>query len=438
MGICSLVALTFFIVSGGPYGLEELLSSAGYSTAIALLIVTPIMWSLPVALLVGELAGAYPEEGGYVAWVTRGLGPFWGFQEGWWSLAASVFDMAIYPTLLVTYLSMLFPILATHKMLVGGSLILGTALVNLSGPKTLGRGAIVATLVLLFPFVMFAFTTLVLGAGVVPLVQAGESAIAGSTVGTGVSWGAALSIVLWNYMGWDNASTFVTTVEKPNRTYPVGMMITVVLVTLTYLLPVVALRRRGVDVSRWQTGEWVLFLRTTMGKTFGVWVAAGGALGAAVTFNALTLSYSRLPLAMAQMKMFPRAFQRVNAAGVPILSIGVLSLLYLLSLSLDFKKLVALDVLLYGASLALEFVALIVLRAREPHRQRPFRIPGGMPGLVLLSLVPMCVIAFAGASILSGGEGAGTAVTLSVGVVVTGLLAYLLSRRFVSNAERTT
>ena len=332
---------------------------------------------------------------------------------------------------------MLFPVLAGHKMLVGGSLIVGTALVNLSGPKTLGRGAIVATLVLLFPFLMFAFATLVLGAGVVPLVHAGESANAGSTVGTSVSWGAALSIVLWNYMGWDNASTFVTTVEKPNRTYPVGMMITVVLVTLTYLLPVVALQRRGVDVSRWQTGEWVLFLRTTMGKTFGVWVAAGGALGAAVTFNALTLSYSRLPLAMAQMKMFPRAFQRVNAAGVPILSIGVLSLLYVLSLSLDFKKLVALDVLLYGASLALEFVALIVLRVREPDRQRPFRIPGGMAGLVVLSLVPMGVIAIVGVSILGGGDGAGTAVALSLGVVVTGVVAYLLSRRFVSNAERT-
>ena len=50
----------------------------------------PLVWSLQIALLVGELASALPEDGGYYVWVRRALGPFWGFQEAWLSLAASV------------------------------------------------------------------------------------------------------------------------------------------------------------------------------------------------------------------------------------------------------------------------------------------------------------------------------------------------------------
>jgi amino acid transporter len=96
-----LVAATFFMVSGGPYGLEDLVQKAGYARALLVLAILPFIWSLPTALMVGELSSALPEEGGYYAWVRRAMGPFWAFQEAWLSLAASIFDMAIYPTLFV-------------------------------------------------------------------------------------------------------------------------------------------------------------------------------------------------------------------------------------------------------------------------------------------------------------------------------------------------
>src|SRR6202022_3000433 len=113
--LAPLIAATYFMVSGGPYGLEELIARAGYSGALWILLLTPVVWSLPTALMVGELAGAMPRSGGYYAWVRRALGPFWGFQEAWLSLAASIFDMAIYPTLFVLYLGCLFPSLGTGR-----------------------------------------------------------------------------------------------------------------------------------------------------------------------------------------------------------------------------------------------------------------------------------------------------------------------------------
>src|SRR5256714_10064132 len=109
--ILSLAAATYFMVSGGPYGVEELVQDAGYKLALVVLFLTPLFWSLPTGLMVGELAAALPAEGGFYVWVHRAMGPFWGFQEAWLSLVASIFDMAIYPTLFAIYLARLFPAL---------------------------------------------------------------------------------------------------------------------------------------------------------------------------------------------------------------------------------------------------------------------------------------------------------------------------------------
>jgi amino acid transporter len=54
-----------------------------------------------------------------------------------------------------------------------------------------------------------------------------------------------------------------------------------------------------------------------------------------------------------------------------------------------------LDILLYGASLALEFLALIILRRREPDLPRPFRVPGGMPGVVVVGIAPTVLLGIA-------------------------------------------
>jgi len=104
-----LVAATYFMVCGGPYGIEDILGGAGFGWAIVILLVLPFIWCLPTALMIGELATALPEEGGYYIWVRRALGPFWGYQEGWLSLSASIFDMALYPAIFVLYLGKFNP-----------------------------------------------------------------------------------------------------------------------------------------------------------------------------------------------------------------------------------------------------------------------------------------------------------------------------------------
>src|ERR1700677_1418552 len=141
MTLLPLVGTLYFMVSGGPYGLEELAHSVGFGWAIVVLVATPVVWSLPTALMVGELAAALPEEGGYYAWVRRALGPFWGFQEAWLSLVASVFDMALYPTFFTMYLAHLVPALGAWPITVGALVIATAAACNIAGARAVGDGS---------------------------------------------------------------------------------------------------------------------------------------------------------------------------------------------------------------------------------------------------------------------------------------------------------
>src|SRR5690348_2802569 len=153
MRLLPLAAATYFMVSGGPYGIEEILD-AGYVRALVLLLAIPFLWSLPTALMIGELASALPEEGGFYVWVRRALGPFWGFQEAWLSLTASIFDMAIYPTLFVLYLGRLAPAWTAgwHGAAWEVGLIAICCIWNLLGAPAVGDGSLGLFVLLLSPF----------------------------------------------------------------------------------------------------------------------------------------------------------------------------------------------------------------------------------------------------------------------------------------------
>src|SRR6202040_3772807 len=150
-----LVAATFFMVSGGTYGTEDIVHGAGYGKAILILLLTPILWSLPTAFMIGELSSALPYEGGYYAWVRRAMGNFWGFQEAWLSLVASIFDMAIYPTLFVAYLTRLVPWFGVdHRgVMVGLGVVVLCALLNIAGIRIVAISSLWLFFLLSAPFV---------------------------------------------------------------------------------------------------------------------------------------------------------------------------------------------------------------------------------------------------------------------------------------------
>jgi amino acid transporter len=398
--------------------------------------------------MVGELASALPEEGGYYCWVRRALGPFWGFQEAWLSLAASVFDMAIYPVVFVLYLSRVAPGLTAgfRGTLWELAVVLVCALWNLRGARAVGEGSIGFFALLLAPFVVLVGAGLWKGlfshtAGLLTLGDHLHHSFALLRAPVAApSLSGAVSIALWNYMGWDNASTVAQEVESPQRNYPRAMLISVALVAAAYIVPLAAVGIGGVAAGQFTTGAWTDAARSIAGPgAFGAALALGVVLGGMLNgvgmFNALMLSYARVPYALAKDGLLPRFLMRTtrarsNRAPVPWASVLVCAAAWALALGLSFERLISIDLVLYGASLLLEFVALVVLRLREPALNRPFRIPGGLIMVILAGVGPALLIGFALVAARLERVGPLPALAFAALVAALGPMAYLLARAF--------
>jgi amino acid transporter len=410
------------MVSGGTYGTEDIVHGAGYGRAILILLLTPLLWSLPTAFMIGELSSALPHEGGYYAWVRRAMGNFWGFQEAWLSLVASIFDMAIYPTLFVAYLSRLFPwFAAEHRgLLVGLAVVAACVLLNIAGVRVVSTTSLWLFFALSAPFaLMVILAPFKYGALMYAVTRPTTSK---------VDMIAGLLIAMWNYMGWDNASTIATEVERPQRTYPQAMLLAVAVVALSYVLPVAAVWMTGLAPTAWETGSWAEIAGLLGGPLLRVGLVLGGMISAFGMFNALVMSYSRLPLAMAQDGMLPRAFGKLHPrTRSPWVAILVCALGWAMCLGLGFERLVTIDILLYGASLALEFAALVVLRLREPELPRAYRVPGGMFGAVAVGVAPILLLGFSVVRSQSEQVFGMSSFTFGMSLIAAGVVAYFLN-----------
>jgi amino acid transporter len=398
MRLLPLIAATYFMVSGGPYGLEDIIGKAGYGRALLLLALVPLVWSLPTSLMVGELASAVPEEGGYYCWVRRALGGFWGFQEAWLSMAASVFDMAIYPVIFVTYLGRLEPgwTSGSRGMWWALAVVVLCAGWNLRGARAVGEGSVGLFCLLLSPFVVL--TVVGLWKGLVGQHGGGNPGGSSSWLkapGAGADFAGAVSVTLWNYMGWDNASTVAQEVQEPQRNYPRAMLTAAGLVALTYVLPLAAVALAGIPAEQFSTGAWTDAAREVVGPWLALCVVLGGTINGFGMFNALMMSYTRVPYALAEEGLLPKVVARRTESGVPWVSVVLCSVAWALALGMSFERLISIDLVLYGGALVLEFVALVVLRVKEPGLVRPFQVPGGLWGAVAMGAGPTLLIGFA-------------------------------------------
>ena len=391
--VAGLAAVAYFTCSGGPFGLEPLISAVGPGYAVLLILVSPILWSMPLALMSVELTTMMPEEGGYYVWVSRALGRFWGVQEAWWSLWNTIALMAVFAVLFVTYLGFFVPSLlertlsaAVLRWCVAAGVVLTGTLVNLRGAKDVGRSALIGATLVAGTFIVF---------GALGLVQHGEASMRAIRTSIDSVKPSALliglSILVFNFSGWDNVSTFAAEVDDPQRTYPRALAWSMLIVCLAYLLPVLAGLGIVTDLSYWTADAgWPAIGRLIGGPVLGGVFALLGMVSMWSMYANQLLYASRLPLVLAADGFLPAPLARVRSeAAVPATSIVLLSVIVCLLVGFSFNNLAVLSGVLYTAALTLEFISLVVLRIREPLAVRPFRAPGGWIGLVLVCVGPV-------------------------------------------------
>ena len=133
---------------------------------------------------------------------------------------------------------------------------------------------------------------------------------------------------------------------------------------------------------------------------------------------------------MARDGWLPAFLARVSSRnGVPVAALLASCAVTACFVAFSFGKLVVIDILLYAAGLSLEFIALIVLRVKNPAMERPFRVPGGKIGLALVVICPLlviCVVFWASVK----DAAAKTQLLIVAFLIASGPVVYLLRRRF--------
>jgi amino acid transporter len=387
---------------------------------LVLLILTPLLWSAPVALVMAELASAMPDEGGYVTWTRRAFGPYWAFQVGWWSWIDSFVDVAVYPALFVEYLRFWVPEMAPLErwLLVVAFIVVLTGL-NLLGVRPTGDAAVLLAVVALLPVAALTVAAL-LGPRISPWTPLAPTGQGLETLGLG------LAVVMWNYSGWDTPSTILGEARSPERTFRSAMFLALPVLTAAYVLPVgAALASGALEWGQWTTGVLPVIAQSVGGAWLGHAVAAGAVLSTAGLFLSLLLTNSRLPYVLARDHVMPAWLGAVDQHfGTPWTAVLVSAALYAAFAVFSFKELIVLNIWLYSLSLLVELAAFVRLRVTAPDMPRPWRVPGGL--LVAVGLVAFPVLFCLGAMATAGWMN-----TIAGGAAaLTGPLAYrLLGRR---------
>jgi amino acid transporter len=397
--VLQLAAVIFLTVSGGPYGLEPLISEAGKNAALPLLVITPILWDIPTIFVVLELNSMMPVEGGYYQWVKRALGLRWAFFEGWWTWLYTFADLAIYPVLFVEYFAFFFPEIVVYKIPICLAIIWISVGINILGIVPVGKISIILSVLVLVPFLILFAISFINHHGQISLPGLSLDKKPLSAIGIG------LYTVMWNFIGWDNVTTYAGEVSKPVRSYLKSIFIAFGLVFGIYFLAAIAALNEGIDPQYLSENGFPALGKLISGYWLGAVIAFGGMASTLGLFSAVLLSVSRIPKVMSEDKLLPKILNRLHPKfKSPYVSIICCAIIVSFMVIWTFGELLIIDITLYGAALFLEYIALIKLRVIAANDHRPFRIPVNITGLIVMTLLPVAVYGIALGSALTTSE----------------------------------
>ncbi len=417
--ILPLAAVIFLTVSGGPYGLESLLTYGGEHAALLLLIITPLLWDIPTIFIVMELNSMMPITGGYYQWVKRALGIRLAWYEGWWTWLYTFVDLAIYPVLFVEYASFFFPEIAQYKIPVClGIIWLGTGF-NILGIVPVGRTSLLLSAIVIIPFIILFIIHFSHQGNTFHIPALSFNKIGFSSLGMG------LYTVMWNFIGWDNTTTYAEEVNKPVRTYLISTGIAFLTIFGIYFIAVITAQNSGIDISLLDEKGFPALGLFVGGKWLGILIAVGGMASMLGIFSAVLLSVSRVPEVMANDRLLPKRLHTLHPRyKTPYVSIIMCAVIVSAMIFWTFGDLIIIDVTLYGAALFLEYVSLIVFRIRLPDQHRPFKIPLNIAGLCIMMLLPIAVYAIALSSAFLSSDKMLTPALFALGALISAELVW--------------
>ncbi len=403
-GLFYLVFVMFSYTTGGPFGLEDMVTTSGPGLTLIYLLVLPFFWCIPVSLVSAELTTAMPVEGGFYRWTRAAFGDFWGFLSGWWNWSASFLLGGAYAVLFTDYLVYYFPKMTWwERWLISVALITVLTWINVRGIQMVGQ---VATALEIFIFIP-VITMVVIGLAhwhhnpFSPWVPPHQA--------TFKVFGVGLALGLWLYSGYEQLSTVAEEVENPQRAYPRALAVVVPLSIAAYFLPTLAGLASAGHWEKWHTG-YFSDAAAAIGGSFwggsflggpwlGTWMTLAAMVANVALLNSTVLTTTRMPFAMAEDGYLPEALTRKHPRyGTPWLAIVVSAGIYALLAWQSLGQLISVYIWLRSATTVLTVLSAWKLRRTQPDLKRSFTIPGRSIGLLYVVGAPvvMAMVALLG------------------------------------------
>lgn len=344
VSILHLVCISFFYVCAGPFGQGEAIAVGGAKWCFIFTLIVPIVLSIPLALISSEQATRLPMCGGVVEWGLI-LGKFFGYVNCYIRTICSVFDNAIYPVMFCDYFTTWCPELEETKWRLVTVVLLNALVIalNVWGLEIVGWYSFILSIIIVTPFVLFfcfgaKFMTPELVFADKDVAKYGD-----------IDWSLLAATLIWQYCGFDTVAALAEETKDPKRTFPIGLTITTIIVTLVYLLPTVAGVSVCPDLTQWENDAYAPLSRMLPYCENGWlmhWITLAGCLSGLALLNVAVSCTGRETYAGGCLDAFPcsKFFAKLtrNMKGelIPICSLCFMSIITIPFSLFDFSMLV--------------------------------------------------------------------------------------------------
>jgi APA family basic amino acid/polyamine antiporter len=345
------------------------------------------IYALIGANTLAELAVMLPEDGGGYVYIRRAYGEFFGFAGGLNDFILTCCGAAYVSITFGEYLTVFFPSFAGRENTIGVLLLLGLFLLNWIGLRVGDFAQKLTSLVKVTAFFILIAACFIFGAGGNSMPAASVVSFAGPLA---VFAAVALSLqaVMETYAGWNSAVYFSEENTDAARSIPRslfgGVFIVMTIFVLVNAALLYALPVAQIAASKLPAADAAVSIFGGIGGKFITALALASLLG---ILNAILLYMPRTLFAMSRDGLLPPQAATVNAGGTPTVALlSTVALTMIFAFSGTFETLLAISAFLGLAGDSAVYLALFVLRRREPELPRPFRAFGYpvLPSIVLI------------------------------------------------------
>ena len=373
--VAALSTVVGMVIGGGVFFKPQAvytLTGGAPGLGILAWIIAGIM-TITAGLTAAEVSAAIPKTGGMMVYIEEIYGKKLGFLTGW--MQTVLFFPATAAAIAVMFGQQAAILLNNPSLVMPMSIgvILLVGILNTFGSKTSGTIQTVSTVCKLIPLVLIIVFGFIKGSGdnpvMSPLVAEGISPM-------GII-GQLLVAILFAYDGWINVGAIAGEMKNPGKDLPkaiigglsIVMAINVV-INLAYLwvLPASELAQYASPAS--------IVAEKIFGPVGGKLINVGILVSVFGCLNGYLLTGPRIPYTLANQKLLPATFGKLNKNGVPAnatLFMVVLSVIY--ALSGQFNLLSDLSMFAIWAFYTLTFIGVIKLRKTQPDLERPYKVP---------------------------------------------------------------